>query len=220
MRVRAEGKATGGSDECESLLGRHLTAATVTQPQSSHVSNCTHLTLSSISYFIPATSVALLIESQPRLSQPPHLLAVNMADDASVMSASTSSLSPSKLCSKTYKKASQLFLTRRLQEALVSLEPVITAKNGNDDQDVNGVDSVPPIGTVPATWRIKIWNLYVTLLSAIIDLGPEEGKAMIGQKEWKDISTQVRDGTIWEKVVQIGYQGREGSIDAEVVYNL
>lgn len=143
-----------------------------------------------------------------------------MADDTSVMSASTSSLSPSKLCSKTYKKASQLFLTRRLQEALVSLEPVITAKNGNDDQDVNGVDSVPPIGTVPATWRIKIWNLYVTLLSAIIDLGPEEGKAMIGQKEWKDISTQVRDGTIWEKVVQIGYQGREGSIDAEVVYNL
>lgn len=143
-----------------------------------------------------------------------------MADDTSVMSASTSSLSPSKLCSKTYKKASQLFLTRRLQEALVSLEPVITAKNGNDDQDVNGVDSVPPIGTVPATWRIKIWNLYVTLLSAIIDLGPEEGKAMIGQKEWKDISTQVRDGTIWEKVVQIGYQGREGSVDAEVVYNL
>ncbi len=143
-----------------------------------------------------------------------------MADDTSVMSASTSSLSPSKLCSKTYKKASQLFLTRRLQEALVSLEPVITAKNGNDDQDVNGVDSLPPIGTVPATWRIKIWNLYVTLLSAIIDLGPEEGKAMIGQKEWKDISTQVRDGIIWEKVVQIGYQGREGSIDAEVVYNL
>lgn len=143
-----------------------------------------------------------------------------MADDTSVMSASTSSLSPSKLCSKTYKKASQLFLTRRLQEALVSLEPVIRAKNGNDDQDVNGVDSVPPIGTVPATWRIKIWNLYVTLLSAIIDLGPEEGKAMIGQKEWKDISTQVRDGTIWEKVVQIGYQGREGSVDAEVVYNL
>lgn len=62
--------------------------------------------------------------------------------------------------------------------------------------------------------------MYVTLLSAIIDLGPEEGKAMIGQKEWKDISTQVRDGIIWEKVVQIGYQGREGSIDAEVVYNL
>ncbi|KAL4780167.1 hypothetical protein BJX76DRAFT_56536 [Aspergillus varians] len=144
-----------------------------------------------------------------------------MADDASVMLASTSSISPSKLCSKTYKKASQLFLTRRLQEALVSLEPVIAAKNGNDNQEVNGTESVlPPIATVPATWRIKVWNLYITLLSAIIDLGPEQGKKTIGQKEWKDISTQVRDGRIWEKVVQIGYQGREGSIDAEVVYNL
>lgn len=204
-----------------SAVTSHPKAAAVTQPQSSHVSNCTHLILSPTSYFTPATPVALLSESHPiSPSQPPHPLAVNMSDDASVLSASTSSLSPSKLCSKTYKKASQLFLTRRLQEALVSLEPVITAKNGNDNQDVNGVDSVPPIGTVPATWRIKIWNLYVTLLSAIIDLGPEEGKAMIGQKEWKDISTQVRDGTIWEKVVQIGYQGREGSIDAEVVYNL
>ncbi|KAL4916601.1 hypothetical protein BDW62DRAFT_103930 [Aspergillus aurantiobrunneus] len=144
-----------------------------------------------------------------------------MADDASVMSAApTTPLSPSKLCSKTYKKASQLFLTRRLQEALVSLEPVITAKNGDDDQEVNGADPVPPIATVPATWRIKVWNLYITLLSAIIDLGPEEGKKTIGQKEWKDISTQVRDGGIWGKVVQLGYQGREGSVDAEVVYNL
>ncbi|KAL4903273.1 hypothetical protein BDW74DRAFT_53873 [Aspergillus multicolor] len=142
-----------------------------------------------------------------------------MADDASGMSASTSALSPSKLCSRTYKKASQLFLTRRLQEALVSLEPVITAKSGNDDQEVNST-SLSPIATVPPTWRIKIWNLYITLLSAIIDLGPEEGKKTIGRKEWKDISTQVRDGSIWEKVVQIGYRGREGSIDAEVVYNL
>ncbi|RDW79166.1 protein pex26 [Aspergillus mulundensis] len=142
-----------------------------------------------------------------------------MADDASGMSASTPALSPSKLCSRTYKKASQLFLTRRLQEALVSIEPVITAKSGNDDPEANGT-SLPPIATVPATWRIKIWNLYITLLSAIIDLGPEEGKKTIGQKEWKDVSTQVRDGSIWEKVVQMGYQGREGSIDAEVVYNL
>lgn len=142
-----------------------------------------------------------------------------MADDVSGLSASTSALSPSKLCSKTYKKASQLFLTRRLQEALVSLEPLITAKTGNDDQEVNGIN-LPPIAIVPGSWRIKVWNLYITLLSAIIDLGPEEGKQMIGQKEWKDISTQVRDGSIWEKVVQIGYQGLEGSIDAEVVYNL
>ncbi|KAL4871160.1 hypothetical protein BDV12DRAFT_38472 [Aspergillus spectabilis] len=143
-----------------------------------------------------------------------------MADDAYMSASSSSILSPSKLCSKTYKKASQLFLTRRLQEALVSLEPVIPVRSGDDDNEVNGTDSVSPIATVPPTWRIKVWNLYITLLSAIIDLGPEEGKRTIGQKEWKDISTQVRDGGIWEKVVQTGYQGREGSVDAEVVYNL
>ncbi|KAL2797529.1 hypothetical protein BJX66DRAFT_85936 [Aspergillus keveii] len=143
-----------------------------------------------------------------------------MADDTSSVAVSTSTLSPSKLCSKTYKKASQLFLTRRLQEALVSLQPVITASRGNDDHEVNGDSSVAPIAIVPPTWRIKVWNLYVTLLSAIIDLGPEEGKKTIGQKEWKTISTQVRDGGIWETVVQTGYQGREGSVDAEVVYNL
>ncbi|KAL4883468.1 hypothetical protein BJY04DRAFT_25970 [Aspergillus karnatakaensis] len=143
-----------------------------------------------------------------------------MADDAYMSASSSSILSPSKLCSKTYKKASQLFLTRRLQEALESLEPVIPTKSSNVDNEVNGTDSPSAIATVPATWRIKVWNLYVTLLSAIIDLGPEEGKRTIGQKEWKDISTQVRDGAIWEKVVQTGYQGREGSVDAEVVYNL
>ncbi|KKK23944.1 hypothetical protein P175DRAFT_0512387 [Aspergillus ochraceoroseus IBT 24754] len=143
-----------------------------------------------------------------------------MADDGSYLSASTPLLSPSKLCSKTYKKASNLFLTRRLQEALVALEPVITVTRGNDDQEVIGDESLPPIATVSTTWRIKVWNLYITLLSSIIDLGPEDGKATIGQKEWKAISTQVRDGGIWEMVVQIGYQGREGLVDAEVVYNL
>lgn len=65
-----------------------------------------------------------------------------------------------------------------------------------------------------------MWNLYITLLSAIVDLGPEEGKNTFGQKEWKAISSQVREGTIWENVVQTGYKGLEGSVDAEVVYNL
>jgi hypothetical protein len=51
-------------------------------------------------------------------------------------------------------------------------------------------------------------------------LGPEEGKNQFGQKEWKAISSQVRDGQIWETVVQTGYRGLEGSVDAEVVYNL
>ncbi|PYH73277.1 protein pex26 [Aspergillus vadensis CBS 113365] len=151
-----------------------------------------------------------------------------MADDGSYMSAShsqllsssTSSLSPSKLCSKTYKKASSLFLTLRLQEALSALEPAITVVRGADEQFVNGDDSVAPVASAQPTWRIKVWNLYITLLSQIIELGPEEGKKLFGQKEWKAISTTVRDGEIWETVVRTGYRGLEGSVDAEVVHNL
>lgn len=151
-----------------------------------------------------------------------------MADDASHLSASqsqlssssSSSLSPSKLCSRTYKKASQLYLTRRLHESLTALEPVITPSPVQDEQYTNGDASVPPVALAPSTWRIKIWNLYITLLSAIVELGAEEGRKLFGQKEWKGTSSQVRDGGIWETVVQTGYKGLEGSVDADVVYNL
>ncbi|KAE8400945.1 peroxin 26 [Aspergillus pseudonomiae] len=144
----------------------------------------------------------------------------SMSASQSQLSTSASSLSPSKICSKTYKKASQLFLTRRLQETLVTLEPILVPSPANDDQYANGNESLPPIAMAQASVRIKVWNLYITLLSAILDLGPEEGKATFGQKEWKAISTKVREGEIWETVVQTGYKGREGSVDAEVVYNL
>jgi len=135
---------------------------------------------------------------------------------------SPSFTSPTKLCSKTYKKASQLYLTRRLPESLASLQPIVNVPSSQDHQYTNGdsAAAVAPIATAPGTWRIKVWNLYITLLSAIVDLGAEEGKNQFGQKEWKTIATQVREGGIWQTVVQVGYQGREGSVDAEVVYNL
>ncbi|KAH1321110.1 hypothetical protein KXX16_005652 [Aspergillus fumigatus] len=150
-----------------------------------------------------------------------------MAEDGSYMttsqsqlSSSTSSLSPSKFFSKTYKNARELYLTRRLPEALSALEPAITVPQAHDERYANGDDSTPPIASAQSTWRIKVWNLYITLLSSILELGPEEGKKQFGQKKWKSISSQVRDGQIWETVVQTGYRGLEGSVDAEVVYNL
>ncbi|KAJ5083500.1 hypothetical protein N7456_012927 [Penicillium angulare] len=135
---------------------------------------------------------------------------------------SPSSTSPTKLCSRTYKKASQLFLTRRLPEALSTLQPILQSQQPSDDHQTNGDNSaaVAPIATASNTWRIKVWNFYITLLSSIVELGAEEGKSQFGQKEWKEFATQVREGGIWENVVQIGYQGREGSVDAEVVYVL
>jgi hypothetical protein len=136
------------------------------------------------------------------------------------------SLGPSKKASseisKTYKEASQLFLTRRLSEALSVLQPVITPPtqpNGN----ANGEQDAPPlapIATATQSQRIKVWSLYVTLMNSIIDLGNDEGRRDFGQKEYKALVAKVRDGEIWEQVVRDGYNGREGSVDAEVVYNL
>ncbi|KAJ5918588.1 hypothetical protein N7466_010580 [Penicillium verhagenii] len=135
---------------------------------------------------------------------------------------SSTATSPTKLCSRTYKKASQLFLTRRLPESLENLLPILTVPSSPEDSQTNGDHPavVAPIATASSTWRIKVWNFYITLLSAIVELGPEEGKNQFGQKEWKTMATQVREGGIWENVVQIGYRGREGSVDAEVVYVL
>ncbi|KAJ5371280.1 uncharacterized protein N7496_007372 [Penicillium cataractarum] len=145
-----------------------------------------------------------------------------MSSSHTQLSSTSSASTPAKLCSKTYKKASQLYLTRRLPESLASLQPIITVPTPQDEHLTNGdhAAAVAPIATAPSTWRIKVWNLYITLLSGIVDLGAEEGKSQFGQKEWKAIATQVREGGIWETVVQVGYRGREGSVDAEVVYNL
>lgn len=147
-----------------------------------------------------------------------------------------SSRSSSKLCSQIYKAASQLFLTRRLQESYTTLVPIITAPAVSDDTQIttsNGdgnvdVDSgvngrsptLAPIAYASSNVRIKVWNLYITLLSNVIDLGPEEGKREFGQKEWKALVSKVRDGSIWEEIVQTGYQGLEGSVDADVINNL
>lgn len=152
-----------------------------------------------------------------------------MANDLSSsqsLYASTSSLPNSKQCSQTYKAASQLFLTRRLQESLATITPIITSTPATAAADdlptTNGSadSSIAPIAFASSNVRIKVWNLYITLLSNIVDLGPEDGKTEFGQKEWKALVAKVRDGTVWEEIVQAGYQGREGSVDADVVSNL
>ncbi len=119
--------------------------------------------------------------------------------------------------SKIYKHASQLFLTRRLLEAYEALQPVVTPPGRTQPDESPGP---APIGTATTSQRIKVWSLYGTLLNAIVDLGSEDGKQMFGSRGWSSIEHRVRNGDVWEQVVQDGYQGREGAVDAEVVYNL
>ena len=119
--------------------------------------------------------------------------------------------------SKIYKQASNLFLTRRLPEALSTLELVFT----QPAEEASSERSNPaPIANASRSSRIKVWSLYLTLINAIIELGPDDGKATFGSKVWRNIADKARDGSVWEEVVQVGYHGIEENVDADVVINL
>ncbi len=119
--------------------------------------------------------------------------------------------------SKTYRQASTLFLTRRLPEALTTLLPLITPST---QEGSSGAVEPAPVATASRTTRIKVWSLYLTILNAIIELDPDEGKDAFGTQEWRAICSRVRDGEVWEEVVQSGYHGVEGNVDSDVVINL
>lgn len=123
---------------------------------------------------------------------------------------------------KAYQQASTLFLTRRFSESLSILNPLLTSPSLPDEGvlDEGAALEPAPIENADRRSRIRVWSLYLTLLNSIIELGPEDGKAEFGSNAWKSIVSKVQDGTIWEEVVQIGYHGAEGDVDAEVVSNL
>ncbi|CAK7267250.1 hypothetical protein SEPCBS57363_002497 [Sporothrix epigloea] len=149
--------------------------------------------------------------------------------------------------SKTYRQASTLFLTRRLPEALSTLLPLILPPsvdvdanygNGNGDHskllEIDGTDGTnsadgsgpavvlepAPVASASRTTRVKVWSLYLTILNAIVELEPDEGKSAFGTQDWRALCTKVRDGEVWEEVVRSGYHGAEGDVDADVVINL
>ncbi|KAJ9666985.1 hypothetical protein H2201_002818 [Coniosporium apollinis] len=151
---------------------------------------------------------------------------------SSLLSSSISSLSNSRHQSsqiaKTYRQAAQLFLTRRLPEALSTIEPIITPPtrlpyptDGQDDQTDGEEQPAPaPIAAASRGTRVKVWSFYLTFLNAVVELGSEEGKHAFGAAKWKALVAKTRDGSIWEEVVRDGYGGSESDVDAEVVINL
>lgn len=126
----------------------------------------------------------------------------------------------SRTAKEVYKQASSLFLTRRLVESLSIIERVVVPPLGQTDEETQGDQEPAMISSASRNMRIKTWSLYLTLLNAIVELGPEDGKASFGSKVWRDIVNKVQDGSIWEEVVQVGYGGFEGNVDDEVVVNL
>lgn len=143
------------------------------------------------------------------------------------LSTSLSSLSNSRQQStqiaKAYRQAAQLFLTRRLPEALSTIEPVITPVQHDDvngDGEHGEEAKHAPIATASRGTRVKVWSFYLTFLNAVVELGAEEGKHAFGSSRWKQLVSKCRDGSVWDEVVQDGYAGVEGDVDPDVVVNL
>lgn len=102
------------------------------------------------------------------------------------------------------------------------LDPIITppSQSKGFEQGDEDSPSKAPIAAATTTQRIKVWVLYITLLNSILELGQDEGERCFGSSRYKEMVASVRNGGIWETVVCDGYAGKEGSVDAEVVYNL
>ena len=62
--------------------------------------------------------------------------------------------------------------------------------------------------------------MYLTILNAVLELAPDEGKVSFGSSEYRALVSKVQDGEVWDEVVQNGYGGIEGDVDADVVINL
>ncbi|KAF1990950.1 hypothetical protein K402DRAFT_409850 [Aulographum hederae CBS 113979] len=143
-----------------------------------------------------------------------------------MLSSSVSSVSSSRQASniaKSYRQAAQLFLTRRLPEALSTIEPIIAPQSPAESPNgvQNGTHVEPaPIASASRGTRIKVWSFYLTFLNAVVELGPEEGKHAFGSTKWKALVNKTRDGSIWEEVVRDGYHNSEGDVDADVVIGL
>src|ERR1700759_4415779 len=162
------------------------------------------------------------LSAMPTSPTMPLIYDTEPALSSSVPSLSSSRSQASQIA-KTYRQAANLFLTRRLPEALSTIEPIITPQTQEDDEQGHGdhqSNALAPIALASRSSRIKVWVFWLTFLSAVVELGPEEGKHAFGTNKWKTLVSKARDGTVWEDIVQDGYGGVEGNVDAEVVVNL
>ena len=123
---------------------------------------------------------------------------------------------------RSLKHARDLFLERRLSEAFSTIKPLVTEtrSEATPEEEQEEANKSAPVASASRSSRVKVWSLYITLLNAVADLGPEEGKDAFGSKEWKSLVAKLKDGTVWEDVVNIGYGGFDGNVDTDVVINL
>ncbi|KAM0701598.1 hypothetical protein Q7P35_010506 [Cladosporium inversicolor] len=150
------------------------------------------------------------------------------SSDSAYLSSSLSSLSRSRssnnLIVRTYKQATQLYLTRRFRESWDVLETIVNPDfegDGNDVQGTGAEQGIAPVAQSSRGTRTKVWVFYLSLIHAVTEMGPEDGGREFGSANaWRAIAKKAREGTAWEEIVNRGYAGQEGEVDAEVVVNL
>lgn len=50
--------------------------------------------------------------------------------------------------------------------------------------------------------------------------GTQKASAWIGAQTWESLDTSLRCGSIWQRVVEVGYAGDELALDHEVIVAL
>jgi hypothetical protein len=160
----------------------------------------------------------------------------NIDSSSAYLTSSLTSLSRSRssnnLIVRTYKQATQLYLTRRFREAWDVLGTIVRGSEGqegeennsgnfNNTNDDEGNLSPAPVAQSSRGTRTKVWVFYLSLIHAVVELGAEEGgREFGGTEKWRSIAKKAREGTVWGEIVARGYGGQEGEVDAEVVVNL
>lgn len=145
------------------------------------------------------------------------------SSDSAYLSSSLSSLSRSRssnnLIVRTYKQATQLYLTRRFRESWDVLETIVNPDFDGNDGDADGQEhGIAPVAQSSRGTRTKVWVFYLSLIHAVTEMGPEDGAKEFGSADaWRAIARKAREGTAWEEIVNRGYAGQEGEVDAEVV---
>lgn len=124
---------------------------------------------------------------------------------------------------RVYKQAFQLFITRRTSEALEVLQPILQPADSIDnsaDRAIEEQHERAPVALASKNARVKVWNLYISILNSALEMGSGEGKRQFGAAAWMKLASKTRDGQVWAEVVQNGYDGKEGQVDPEVVASL
>ena len=120
-----------------------------------------------------------------------------------------------------YVLAEASYSSKLFHDAYRTTAPLVTPPDLNDrDMEHGELIAKAPVGGAGKKLRVKVWILHFKLLDTIIQLeryGDEEG---FTRDEWREATSKVVNGTIWDHVYLHGYGGNYAKMDSLVVLQL